>query len=104
MIEYDMMTDIAVTHIDDDGIADVVRCGGEYYVIERKDSDDGQWYVRCYSSVVPDDVLCIDQRTGNRFGDANICGYGDKRMCSEDLLQYLDDMEQTKLNDKIMMR
>ena len=97
------MTDISVTHIDDDGIVDVARCDGEYYVVELN-GDGDKWCVRCYSSVVPDDVLCIDLRTGNRFADIATCGYDDKRMCSDDLLRYIEDVRQTKLNDKIMMR
>ena len=92
MIGYGMMTDISVTHIDDDGIADVMRCDGEYYVVELN-GDGGKWWcVRCYSSAVPDDVLCIDMRSDNRFGNVETCGYGSKQKCSEDLLRYLEGM------------
>lgn len=84
------MADIVATHIDDDGIADVVRCDGEYYAVEL--NGISQWCIRCYSPVVPDDVLCIDVRTGSRFGDVATCGYDDKRMCSENLLRYLEDI------------
>ena len=92
------MTDIAVTHIDDDGVADVVRCDAEYYVVELNSA--GQWCVRCYSSAIPDDVLCIDVRNGNRFVNVEACCYSSKQQCSDDLFRYLEDMTQAKLTSE----
>ena len=81
------MNDVAVMHKDNDGIADIVRDGLEYYVIER--NAFGRWHVCCYSAVAPDDVLHIDVLTGNRFCGEESCCYDNKRTCSKELFRYV---------------